>query len=288
VSWTIRRLRDDRRRRRVRAFQRAGTWLGSRVMFAASRPRQRILLPLLLLFLLARPPGALGQLYEWTDENGIRHLTDDPNQVPEGSRPRVRTWTPSEPPSGTPAPPPHGREESLPGAPAPAPREPFTVAQPPPEWTRIPGVAASMTWRNTRTHAIIAVAARPLGNLRPEVLSSLSEAALSEIVVSALPIVLRDLSKGRAATTVVRQGPVQVDGRRFYEAVMNVHAALGQNTDAEARLELYLLWSPRTVYEFALFAPLVAHQSGRAAYAVPDAYENGHAALQELMRTLRF
>jgi hypothetical protein len=38
---------------------------------------------------LVAPPHGGGQtLYRWTDEQGQTHMTDDPNQVPEGHRPK--------------------------------------------------------------------------------------------------------------------------------------------------------------------------------------------------------
>jgi hypothetical protein len=49
----------------------------------------RMLLALVLSLTFVSPAAA--QLYEWTDEKGVRQMTDDPNKIPERFRQQTRT-----------------------------------------------------------------------------------------------------------------------------------------------------------------------------------------------------
>ena len=228
--------------------------------------RALALIAVVLLLLGSARGAALAALYEWTDDSGVRHLTDDPNQVPERYRSRVKERVTA--PPASPAPPPPSTRPEGPGRlslPAPAPSR-FTVKEPPPEWTRVAG-RRSPAWRNAETGAGLAVESYP----RRELPRELSDAALSEMLVGMLPIVIREGSRGQTQVAVVGQGPVEIGGKKLYQAVMNFRTS-APSGDVSGRSVLYLYWSGEMVFVFILFAPL-------------GAYEQGHAVLREIVRT---
>ena len=76
-----------------------------------------VAISLLALVPLVAAPATGAPVYEWTDEAGNRHFTDNPYSVPEGYR--ARPYTPAPPPmTPTPAPP------AATSAPAPPPKPP--------------------------------------------------------------------------------------------------------------------------------------------------------------------
>ncbi|MET0852194.1 MAG: hypothetical protein ABW020_13740 [Candidatus Rokuibacteriota bacterium] len=89
--------------------------------------------------------------------------------------------------------------------------------------------------------------------------------------MSMLPIVIREASRGQTQVAVVGQGPVEIGGKKLYQAVMNFRMVTASG-DVNGRSAIYLYWSGETVFVFILFAPL-------------GAYEQGHAVLQQLVRT---
>lgn len=212
-----------------------------------------------ILLLGSCPDVACAAIYEWTDDSGVRHLTDDPNEVPERYRPRAKERVTAPPPSPRPEGPPRPSRSAL----APA---RFTFKDPPPEWGRDTSRRVP-AWRNTKTGAELTIEAHPKGTPPQQ----LSDAALSEIIVGMLPIVIREASRGQGQVAIVGQGAVEIGGKKLYQAVMNLRMAKASG-DVNGRSAIYLYWSGETVFIFTLVAPL-------------GAYEQGHAVLREIVRT---
>lgn len=66
---------------------------------ARTLARLAALVALVLLPVLALPLAASAQLYEWVDEQGRRHFTDDPNRIPEQYRQQTPERLPPRPPA---------------------------------------------------------------------------------------------------------------------------------------------------------------------------------------------
>lgn len=134
------------------------------------------LIPALLILALLPVPAA-GQVYEWVDERGVRHFTDDLNRVPESHRSRVTVspWgpapsSPAPPAAPVPAAPPAGVPERLALPPRPALSRPDAVTRPAgpaasePDLSCFPGaVAVTSRWDAAlrRLHDLVRAVAAP-------------------------------------------------------------------------------------------------------------------------------
>ena len=87
----------------------------------------RYILPTALFLALLAPPLALASTYQWRDDNGVTHFTDDPDTIPARFEKRVKELG-------------SVRAETNPAPQAPPPRrDPRPWHPPPPRWTPLTG-----------------------------------------------------------------------------------------------------------------------------------------------------
>jgi hypothetical protein len=137
------------------------------------------------------------------------------------------------------------------------PEKHFSVTSPPPNWeitTKYPRVVVAWAGKSTRSTIQIA-ASNPLG---------LSYRVWAKTLVAAFEGTLQERYPGRATVALAEEQEVNINGKRFYQVIVNWHFSPTEGVQVTGRWLLYLLQTEKFAYNLVLITVLGYYEQHRA------------------------